>query len=304
MSCVCNYWKTTMKTLFIATLSIVVVVVLALFVTSGMGMQQEKKKHAMAAKICAVVVPVALPCTHVACNAECLKEHRKQGIVQHIRGICLEGKCVCFYNCVLVSESVKTKQRVNTTLESLKLRIADSEEQMKVCIDETLKSTQEDRHLAVNLEIAKWELADAEKELKWLKSAVSSSEKECEQIQRKMDEIQMELDRERSERKKLDEEPMELNMKVAKMSSENGEAAKQKLQDEIKDCKAILKCGVCFDRPKEVVIVKCYHLFCNPCIQRNLEIRHRKCPGCGTAFGQSDQRGANICIVSISFGVI
>ncbi|KAI7991095.1 E3 ubiquitin-protein ligase BRE1-like 2 [Camellia lanceoleosa] len=145
------------------------------------------------------------------------------------------------YNIKLVSESVKTKQaqsfllsekqelakqfqQVNTTLESLKLRIADSEEQMKVCIDEALKSTQEDRHLAVNLENAKWELADAEKELKWLKSAVSSSEKECEQIQRKMDEIQMELDSERSERKKLDEELMELNMKLVSESVKTKQA--------------------------------------------------------------------------------
>ncbi|KAJ0083930.1 hypothetical protein Patl1_29942 [Pistacia atlantica] len=81
-----------------------------------------------------------------------------------------------------------------------------------------------------------------------------------------------------------------MRTKVAELTSETGEAAIQKLRDEIKDCKAILKCGVCFDRPKEVVIVKCYHLFCNPCIQRNLEIRHRKCPGCGTAFGQNDVR--------------
>lgn len=44
----------------------------------------------------------------------------------------------------------------------------------------------------------------------------------------------------------------------------------------------------------QVVIVKCYHLFCNACIQRNLEIRHRKCPGCGTAFGQSDVRFVKI----------
>ncbi|KAL6976763.1 E3 ubiquitin-protein ligase BRE1-like 2 [Sarracenia purpurea var. burkii] len=211
----------------------------------------------------------------------------------------------------LVSESVKTKQaqsfllsdkqtlakqlqQYNTTLESLKLRIADSEEQMKVFLAEALKSTQEDRHLAVNLETTRWELADAEKELKWLKSAVFSSEKESEQIQRKMDEVQAKLDSERSERKTLDEEFMELNRKFVEMSSESGEAAIQKLQDEIKDCKAVLKCGVCFDRPKEVVIVKCYHLFCNPCIQRNLEIRHRKCPGCGTAFGQSDVRFVKI----------
>ena len=68
---------------------------------------------------------------------------------------------------------------------------------MKVCISEALKSTQEDRHLAINHEITRWELADADKELKWLKSAVSSFEKEYEQIQRKTDEIQMELDNER-----------------------------------------------------------------------------------------------------------
>ncbi|CAK9184407.1 unnamed protein product [Ilex paraguariensis] len=215
------------------------------------------------------------------------------------------------YNIKLVSESVKTKhaqsillsekqslakqlQQVNTSLDSSKGRIAHSEDQMKVYITEALKCTQEDRHLAVNLETAKWELADSEKELKWLKSAVAASEKDYEQIERKKAEIQMELDGERTEKKKLDEELMELNRKIAEMSSENGEAAIQKLQDEIKECKAILKCGVCFDRPKEVVIVKCYHLFCNPCIQRNLEIRHRKCPGCGIAFGQSDVRFVKI----------
>ncbi|CAL5357928.1 unnamed protein product [Camellia sinensis] len=80
-----------MKSLSIAVVfvwvnTIAVVVVLALFVTSGM--QQEQKKQAMAAKICTVVVPVALPCTHVACNAECLKEDGKPGIVQYIHDIC------------------------------------------------------------------------------------------------------------------------------------------------------------------------------------------------------------------------
>ncbi|XP_057785578.1 E3 ubiquitin-protein ligase BRE1-like 2 [Salvia miltiorrhiza] len=215
------------------------------------------------------------------------------------------------YNIKLVSESVKAKQsqnsllsekqglekqleQLNGSLEALKSRIAQSEEQMKLHHQEVLNSIQEDRHLAMNLEAAKWELADAEKELKMLKSTVSISEKEHEQIQRKIDDIQTELDNERSERKKLDEEMIELNRTVEKLTAETGEAAIQKLQDEIKDCKAILKCGVCFDRPKEVVIVKCFHLFCNQCIQRNLEIRHRKCPGCGTAFGQSDVRFVKI----------
>lgn len=68
---------------------------------------------------------------------------------------------------------------------------------MKACLTEALKSTQEDRRLAINLETAKWDLADAEKDLKWLKSAFTSSEKEHEQIQRKTDEARRELEIER-----------------------------------------------------------------------------------------------------------
>jgi len=68
---------------------------------------------------------------------------------------------------------------------------------MKAIISEAINSCQEDRHLVVSLETAKWELADSEKELKWLKSAIASSEKEYEQIQRKVAEIQVELDSER-----------------------------------------------------------------------------------------------------------
>ncbi|KAJ8433792.1 hypothetical protein Cgig2_025955 [Carnegiea gigantea] len=215
------------------------------------------------------------------------------------------------YNIKLVSESVKMKQAANTllsekqalakqyelvkaSLESLRTRVSQSDEQMKAIMAEAINSCQEDRHLIVSLEAAKWELADAEKELKWLKSAIASSEKEYEQIQRKAAEIQAELDSERNDRNKLEEELKEWSDTVAELTAETSEAAIQKLQEEIKECKSILKCGVCFDRPKEVVIVKCYHLFCNQCIQRNLEIRHRKCPGCGTAFGQNDVRFVKI----------
>ena len=69
--------------------------------------------------------------------------------------------------------------------------------QMEPCLTEAIKCTHEERHLAVNLETAKWELNDAEKELKWLKSATASSEKEYEQIQQDMDDIQMDLENER-----------------------------------------------------------------------------------------------------------
>ncbi|KAG9459862.1 hypothetical protein H6P81_004370 [Aristolochia fimbriata] len=217
------------------------------------------------------------------------------------------------YNIKLVSDSVKAKQaqtslfsekevlskqlqQVNSSLDFFKLKVARGEEQMKALFTQAGKTSIENRKVVMNVEAAKSELAEAEKELKWLKYAVDSCEKEYEQSQRKIHDLQKELENERSEKKKLDEEVEELNNQVAEMSPQRREATIQKLQDEIKECKAILKCGVCFDRPKEVVITKCYHLFCNPCIQRNLEIRHRKCPGCGTPFGQNDVKPVYFCV--------
>lgn len=63
------------------------------------------------------------------------------------------------------------------------------------------------------------------------------------------------------DRKKFDEELTELNLKVTELTLGSSEAAIQKLQDEIKDCKSILKCGVCFDRPKEVCILSIIILY-------------------------------------------
>ncbi|EPS61888.1 hypothetical protein M569_12905, partial [Genlisea aurea] len=118
------------------------------------------------------------------------------------------------YNIKLVSDSVKEKQfqnvlqsekqglesqlqYLNGCLEGLKSRIARNDEQMKVQLVELPTLIREEKHSALKLESAKWELADAEKELKILKSALSLSEKEQEQIQRKLDDIKKELDRER-----------------------------------------------------------------------------------------------------------
>ncbi|CAI8586519.1 unnamed protein product [Vicia faba] len=215
------------------------------------------------------------------------------------------------YNIKLVSESVKAKQlhsallsekqaladqlkQINSLIENSKKKIASSVEQIESLLSEAAKCTQEEKHIAAALEFARRELADAEKELKLLKSIALSSEKEYDQIQKDVEAFEKDLDRERSSRKKLEEELTELNNQIAELKTENGEAAVQQLEEEIRVCKNMIKCTVCSDRPKEVVILKCYHLFCNPCIQRNLELRHRKCPACGTAFGQSDVRFVKI----------
>ncbi|GMI96450.1 REDUCED DORMANCY 4, histone mono-ubiquitination 1 [Hibiscus trionum] len=62
----------------------------------------------------------------------------------------------------------------------------------------------------------------------------------------------------------------------------------ERLQQELREYREILKCSICLDRPKEVVITKCYHLFCNPCVQKITESCHRKCPVCAASFGAND----------------
>ncbi|XP_052182341.1 E3 ubiquitin-protein ligase BRE1-like 2 [Diospyros lotus] len=197
------------------------------------------------------------------------------------------------YNVKLIDEIVKLKKEHSHLLpeiqgSSLKLRTTAIEHQVGACINEELKSTKEGRLLGVNLETAVRELEDAKNETDWLKSAISSSEKEYEEIQRKIDEVKMELEKERSERKNLDEELKEVNNEVVEMSPQVREI--QKLHNQIKDCKAMVMCGACLTRPKEVVIMKCHHLFCSPCIQGLLETWGCKCPNCGIVFEPNDVR--------------
>lgn len=56
----------------------------------------------------------------------------------------------------------------------------------------------------------------------------------------------------------------------------------------------VLNCSVCGSGRKDTIITKCFHVFCGACIRKNLETRHRKCPGCGTGFGQGDVRSIYI----------
>jgi E3 ubiquitin-protein ligase BRE1 len=212
------------------------------------------------------------------------------------------------YNIKLVSESVKAKQVQNSLLmekqdmakqlqqagasaEMYKQKIMRLEEQVRVYLDQIGKVTEDGRQYALNLDSTKRKLVDVEKESQSLKACLEAVQKESEQCKHRITDLQVELKNERFGKKRIEEELVALNTKFTCLSSLNdGETAAERLQEEIKEYKAILKCSVCHDRPKEVVITKCFHLFCGPCIQRNLETRHRKCPGCGTGFGQNDVR--------------
>jgi hypothetical protein len=83
--------------------------------------------------------------------------------------------------------------------------------------------------------------------------------------------------------------PQLLTSKLERLTKNaNTSEAVQELEEEITALRRLLKCNVCHTRQKDVIITKCWHMFCKQCIAKNLEARHRKCPGCGHQFGQAD----------------
>ncbi|MED6111642.1 ubiquitin-like modifier hub1 [Stylosanthes scabra] len=102
-------------------------------------------------------------------------------------------------------------------------------------------------------------------------------------------ESHVELEKERFSKKRLEEELEVSRRKLSCLKAQNeGCLVIEKLQEELAEYREIVKCSICQDRTKEVVITKCYHLFCGTCIQKVSGSRHRKCPQCSTSFGAND----------------
>lgn len=212
------------------------------------------------------------------------------------------------YNTQLVSESVKAKQlqasllaekeaatarmhHVSAAADLHRARIQRLEEQAKELVLQVSRAQDERRDVAASLEAARRKQAEAERDAAAAKLAAEAAQKGADEQTRRHTDVAVELERERYKRKRLEEDSEQLASKVARFRGHTDKSSQvEQLQEEIKEYKSMVRCSVCHDRLKEVVITKCFHLFCGPCIQRNLEIRHRKCPGCGIPFGQNDVR--------------
>ncbi|KAH9618916.1 hypothetical protein KSS87_006568 [Heliosperma pusillum] len=104
----------------------------------------------------------------------------------------------------------------------------------------------------------------------------------------------IELERERFEKRRYEEELEAVKRKVNRLRAQKECSVLGKLSLELQEYKDILKCSVCLDRPKEVVITKCCHLVCNPCVQKVLNSGHRKCPLCATSFRPNDVKPVHV----------
>jgi E3 ubiquitin-protein ligase BRE1 len=89
----------------------------------------------------------------------------------------------------------------------------------------------------------------------------------------------------RSRARRLQE--LERQLQHAKAASATGELTDLE-RFELRDLQKLVNCSVCQDRRKDVIVTKCFHMFCKECIENNLKSRNRKCPTCKKMFGHDD----------------
>uniref|UniRef100_A0A1J3ITI9 E3 ubiquitin protein ligase n=1 Tax=Noccaea caerulescens TaxID=107243 RepID=A0A1J3ITI9_NOCCA len=180
-------------------------------------------------------------------------------------------------------------QQASATASFLSKKSLRIEDQLRFCTDQVQKLAEDRYQKSVALENLQKKRADIGNGLEQARSRLEESHSKVEQSRVDYGALELQLEIERFNRRRIEEEMEIAKTKVSRLRSlVEGSSAIQKLRQELSEFKEILKCKACNDRPKEVVITKCYHLFCNPCVQKLTGTRQRKCPTCSASFGAND----------------
>ncbi|KAM1140318.1 hypothetical protein ACFX19_041100 [Malus domestica] len=210
------------------------------------------------------------------------------------------------YNIKLVLEGVRARQQQNAvlmdnrkmereiqqghhSLNFYNMKAARIEDQLKICKDHVQKVAEDKLQKQITWENTQKRLLEVRRQSQQLREALAASQSKVGESRKGLSELQLELEKERFEKRRKEEELEVLKRKASRLRAETeASSIVEKLQQELGEYKEILKCDVCLDRTKQVVITKCYHLFCNPCVKKVLETRQRKCPRCAVSFGPND----------------
>jgi len=101
---------------------------------------------------------------------------------------------------------------------------------------------------------------------------------------RRQDALRKELDETATTRAALEKERLNIQSKAKFDSTRH----KSKSDDPDAHLMSLLKCSTCNINFRDTVLTKCSHTFCRSCLDARITSRQRKCPACGTGFGQSE----------------
>ncbi|KAF7085154.1 hypothetical protein CFC21_088632 [Triticum aestivum] len=210
------------------------------------------------------------------------------------------------HNTKIFMEGVKVKQSQDTLhlelcnlnrnlrqakglMDLYKDKIAQLDDKLKVWSEQTARLSEDGRRHSVSSGNAQRKLADVLGEAQQLRQSMDQVESKVGRSRLEVAGLLVELEKDRFSKRRTEDDLESLSRKASSLRAKTeGSSVLEKVHQEVNEYRGILKCGVCRDRQKEVVITKCYHLFCNDCIQKLLRNRQRRCPSCALSFGAND----------------
>ncbi len=100
-----------------------------------------------------------------------------------------------------------------------------------------------------------------------------------------------------TENDKLTKEVKELQRFKTMVPLSNREGTSSLLEIELEDVKSRIRCSLCEQRDKNVVITACMHCFCRQCVEEKmLNARNRKCPLCNQRFADAEVKDVHFLV--------
>lgn len=183
-------------------------------------------------------------------------------------------------------------------VKSLTVAVAASK---KAAAEATLasnKSLEEARTLASTLEKRRRIAHDSTVALRAAKAEKEEMKRERDAFLGRFEQVKLEFSEDQFQARRLEEKLLETERRLKQAederqaSAENGRADNEDgIRDEIiRKLQKKLNCSIVTNKPKEVVLPRCGHLFSRQCTDNLIASRNRKCPICGRAFGNDEVR--------------
>lgn len=171
-------------------------------------------------------------------------------------------------------------------LDNAYARTQELEGQLAEATEAFTKMQQEVSGSIETTERSKAQLRAMEKQVIEVREKLTASENTVATLMKRSEEELAKLEAEKVARAKAEATAAGLKRKCERLLKEGG--AKD-LAAEVDAYKTILNCNVCQgERQKAVIITRCWHMFCEECVQKRVASRSRKCPGCSMPFAESE----------------
>jgi len=184
--------------------------------------------------------------------------------------------------CARVTETAAYYKR---DLDNAHLRSQQLEAQLAEMLASLTKVREASSGNDEQIERTKAQLRAMEKQVVVVRDQLQASEEKVSELVKRSKTELGELEATKQALTKAESQVIGLKAKAGRLIKEGGT---RDLHEEVAAYRTMMNCQVCMERQKAVVITRCFHMFCRECIDKCIESRQRKCPGCGSGFAVAD----------------